>query len=504
MDDLFVIDTQGSEEIQCTTTTVAREFKASSTPSVSQRESLTTSQAELQVIRIIEDDIPGTSVAAASTAASAAAATTTRNGRKGKQPTSGLDSQFGRLEVGNTQGSRASGKRNKNKPSKGNNKAATRNNNVSGEPSKPQVNRKRPPPKQNNGDSEFDELVEDFIANLGENGIDDLLAVATQSKFFSREIGGGLDYHYKTLLDEPRDSDADSTDDGLFEVDNPMEHDIDLVDEVFEGSDEGLDTGAAAFYSNGGYDEDDGFPCSMNLEGLPGPETHPFGKKKHHRHLDKAQNAKSFKEKDRAKSKHDRVKNKKNERETATPGFDPYTVLKRLDMLARAGDLESIWLQPMNRYERQIVHVLSREYKVKSKSHGTGNRRAPVLTATPSTCMPKNRRRIDKILLLFDNGGLIPEHLIGGGGYLENSEGKSKGKKINSRPRRGESSNKSSDNAHGKMVAENAPEVSATNIGHKMLQQMGWQPGKGLGANEEGRATPVDVVIRGGRRGLGA
>ncbi|KAJ2565518.1 squalene synthetase-like protein, partial [Coemansia sp. RSA 1836] len=56
----------------------------------------------------------------------------------------------------------------------------------------------------------------------------------------------------------------------------------------------------------------------------------------------------------------------------------------------------------------------------------------------------------------------------------------------------------------GKMVAENAPEVGSSNIGHKMLQQMGWQPGQGLGVKEEGRATPVDVMIRTERRGLGA
>ncbi|PIA15110.1 G-patch-domain-containing protein [Coemansia reversa NRRL 1564] len=213
----------------------------------------------------------------------------------------------------------------------------------------------------------------------------------------------------------------------------------------------------------------------------------------------------------RGKDKQSRRQQQKKGKEAKTannegpsPGFSPHTVLKRLDLLTHAGDLDSIWLQPMNKYERQIVHLLAREYKIKSKSHGNGLRRMPVLTATPNTRKPPNRKRINKILTLYDEDGLLPEQWLGVSGAdnhagERNGSGRKGGKRDKSG--RGQASTR---NEHGKIVAEHAPEVGASNVGHRMLQQMGWTPGEGLGAGEKGRATPVDVMIRAGRRGLGA
>ncbi|KAJ2826882.1 squalene synthetase-like protein, partial [Coemansia sp. 'formosensis'] len=216
---------------------------------------------------------------------------------------------------------------------------------------------------------------------------------------------------------------------------------------------------------------------------------------------------------------HDRAKHNTNDNEnTPTPGFNPRTIIKRLDMLALADDMGSIWLQPMNKYERQVVHILAREYHIKSKSHGSGVKRTPVLTQTPNSCKPTNSRRINRVLMLHDQGGLIPEQWSGpavhGGSWDnkgpkgskgKNGNGKGKGRQQGKGNRGGRGGDfKPQPQMDGKMVAENAPEVGSSNIGHKMLQQMGWQPGQGLGAKEEGRATPVDVMIRAGRRGLGA
>ncbi|KAI8320221.1 G-patch-domain-containing protein, partial [Martensiomyces pterosporus] len=162
-------------------------------------------------------------------------------------------------------------------------------------------------------------------------------------------------------------------------------------------------------------------------------------------------------------------------------------------------------LQPMNTYERRIVHILAKEYGINSKSHGNGSNRSTILTPTPSTCKPRNTKRIDKLLLLFDEGGLIPQQWCGGPTPKE-GRGAGAGKKAGRAGKAGKAgkSGSSSSQSGKKMVAEDAPAVGASNIGHQMLTQMGWAPGQGLGANQEGRSTPVDVMIRSGRQGLGA
>jgi splicing factor 4 len=38
---------------------------------------------------------------------------------------------------------------------------------------------------------------------------------------------------------------------------------------------------------------------------------------------------------------------------------------------------------------------------------------------------------------------------------------------------------------------ESKSAIGADNIGHKLLQKMGWKEGKGVGAREDGNAAPV-------------
>lgn len=45
--------------------------------------------------------------------------------------------------------------------------------------------------------------------------------------------------------------------------------------------------------------------------------------------------------------------------------------------------------------------------------------------------------------------------------------------------------------------------IPASNIGFKMLQQMGYQPGKALGKNGQGATEPVNVDLKLNRTGLG-
>jgi splicing factor 4 len=46
--------------------------------------------------------------------------------------------------------------------------------------------------------------------------------------------------------------------------------------------------------------------------------------------------------------------------------------------------------------------------------------------------------------------------------------------------------------------------IGADNIGHKLLQKMGWKEGKGIGAKEDGRTVPVAASAAGDTLGLGA
>jgi len=45
--------------------------------------------------------------------------------------------------------------------------------------------------------------------------------------------------------------------------------------------------------------------------------------------------------------------------------------------------------------------------------------------------------------------------------------------------------------------------VSKNNIGHKLMQKMGYKEGQGLGVRESGRSTPVNINIKEDRGGLG-
>jgi len=45
--------------------------------------------------------------------------------------------------------------------------------------------------------------------------------------------------------------------------------------------------------------------------------------------------------------------------------------------------------------------------------------------------------------------------------------------------------------------------VSKSNIGHKLLEKMGYKEGMGLGRKESGISTPVDINLKAGRSGLG-
>lgn len=54
------------------------------------------------------------------------------------------------------------------------------------------------------------------------------------------------------------------------------------------------------------------------------------------------------------------------------------------------------------------------------------------------------------------------------------------------------------------MVGEFCDPIPESNIGNKMLQNMGWIPGMGLGTDGSGIKNPVCAFLRPKRQGLGA
>lgn len=53
------------------------------------------------------------------------------------------------------------------------------------------------------------------------------------------------------------------------------------------------------------------------------------------------------------------------------------------------------------------------------------------------------------------------------------------------------------------LVGENAQPISENNIGNRMLQNMGWTPGSGLGRDGKGLAEPIQAMQRPKGLGLG-
>ncbi|CAF2731423.1 unnamed protein product [Rotaria sp. Silwood2] len=45
--------------------------------------------------------------------------------------------------------------------------------------------------------------------------------------------------------------------------------------------------------------------------------------------------------------------------------------------------------------------------------------------------------------------------------------------------------------------------INSTNLGHQLLEKIGWIPGNGLGVNQNGIKIPIEVNIRNRRQGLG-
>ncbi|PVU93861.1 hypothetical protein BB559_003137, partial [Furculomyces boomerangus] len=172
--------------------------------------------------------------------------------------------------------------------------------------------------------------------------------------------------------------------------------------------------------------------------------------------------------------------------------FDNFNMVqKRLIRLVEDNSMSSLWLWPMSKRDRKLVHLMAREYRIESKSTGSGNMRLPVLTRTKNTSFPNNNRNIIKILEL---AAITSKNVDSEGTDVPNRFGNSKTKNVQ-KTKKGKKENSfldgfiPGDNSRippGHIVGFKAKSIDDSNIGHQMLKKMGWNPGNSLGVVGDG------------------
>ncbi|ORZ26091.1 hypothetical protein BCR42DRAFT_19537 [Absidia repens] len=177
----------------------------------------------------------------------------------------------------------------------------------------------------------------------------------------------------------------------------------------------------------------------------------------------------------------------------------------RIQEFINDDQLDSYQFAPMSRNCRKQLHLLATAYRLKSKSVGSGKSRAPIITKTDKTSIPKNRRQLDRFIAQAQNNmeaqdNILRKHRLDS--VASSTKGKSK-KSINSGKKSQAGGGDLGVSTHGSIVALNAAPITGSNVGHRMLAAMGWKEGSGLGSNQEGITDPIEAVIRGKRRGLG-
>jgi len=144
----------------------------------------------------------------------------------------------------------------------------------------------------------------------------------------------------------------------------------------------------------------------------------------------------------------------------------------------------TLTLPPLGKRDRAVVHNMAGAYALKSKSHGKGTERFPVLMKTSRTghSVDYSRlKRLSRIPFALSEREWDAHPGLGGGGV------------------RIEVGRRHKDGTH---VGKGAKQISEDNIGHKLLRSMGWSSGQGIG-QAGGRTEPVQATVKITRSGLG-
>ncbi|KAJ1841986.1 hypothetical protein LPJ73_005939, partial [Coemansia sp. RSA 2703] len=319
MDDLFVIDTQGSIDVTVATTTAehATRVVGTSTPQQQPKRN----KKSKKKIQVITDDL-------VATPAGTAPATQPPNGPSMR----GLDQQFIDLSLQKNKKKAKSKARAKGKKSKQNGGSGYSVND---------------PPPQHRYKEEMDTSLADYMENVGAEELAEMV---------KRSIGYG-----KAMRDLGDDFDSDSMTADGFDHDDPYRYDEDMVDMLLDRSAYGSNNNSSD--DEGDIDDGDGCPVDLDMAHISrlshthtSRDTNTQNRKpsKHGGHVQGAQNIEKFKYLDRNKSRNSFVRRQAAREDRPSPGFDPRMIISRLDMLVQSEDLSSLYLQPMNKYERQV------------------------------------------------------------------------------------------------------------------------------------------------------
>ena len=154
----------------------------------------------------------------------------------------------------------------------------------------------------------------------------------------------------------------------------------------------------------------------------------------------------------------------------------------------------SLALPPMDKQRRKLVHDVSSNLSLKSKSRGDGRSRFPVIHKTIRTNSygPRTASHFDELFLA--------SKIIARAGHIWDRRNAGKWAK-GSGTRYGSASVSYAD---GEVVGARAPEIGEGNKGRAMLEKMGWSTGTALGASHnKGILQPVAHVVKNSRVGLG-
>ena len=164
---------------------------------------------------------------------------------------------------------------------------------------------------------------------------------------------------------------------------------------------------------------------------------------------------------------------------------------------------ESISLTTMESFQRRQVHLIAHALQLKSKSHGSGAGRYPVLFKTkftPIFDLDFSESELDEILASSVNPNQIyrTARKSGKGAFAKAKSAKPKAN------RGGGGKISGATYADGEVVGATAPEIGIENKGRAMLEKMGWSKGMGLGAlTNKGMLTPIEHVVKNSKAGLG-
>ncbi|KAK9717979.1 squalene synthetase-like protein [Basidiobolus ranarum] len=201
------------------------------------------------------------------------------------------------------------------------------------------------------------------------------------------------------------------------------------------------------------------------------------------------------------KGKRVEKKEKQKEDDPKWEPFNMYHINGLILQFLKDSSVTSIPLECMDKNKRQAVHLLANAYNLKSKSMGAGDKRYPVLYRTKYTMDPVNPAKIRQILRSANTTPRKAKSPFESTKKERYGKGNAKNQVFTPTKASRVYNPNSPIPPIGSVVGQFAEPIGESNIGHQMLQKMGWSPGEGLSS---GRTTPVEAIVRGRSRvGLG-